>query len=225
MPSVNSEALPPTIIFKEKKMKKLVHYAILEDMKKYIKGFSSQDYDISYMGNSDPSVIEYARNYYASHLPVDITAWIRVNKPDDKLIYKDGLGQQVCFVRDTLGNLLFTDYAEKEINPIMVISTHTSKSVLLPVYQIKIPKHGIEMILRYNFYDWKISIASNKPIECDFMGLFDTKQRIPAIYCEGFPENKVYGSYSENHSKFTFALNTEYNLYTFMFLLNKYLNQ
>ena len=204
-------------------MKKLVHYAILGDMKKYIKDFNSDDYDMSYTGDTDPSVIKYVRNYYASHLPVDVTAWIRVNKPDENLIYKDGLGKQVCFVRDILCNLLFSNYNEKEDNPVMVISTHMSKSVLLPVFQITIPKHGLEIILRYNFYNWKVSIASKQPIECDFMGLFDTKQRIPAIYCEGFPDGKVYGCYAENQSKFTFEIDTDYNLYTFMFLLSKHL--
>jgi hypothetical protein len=221
MPSEISEASPPKIILKEKYMKKLVHYAILDDMKKYIKDFDPNDYDLSYTGDTDPSVLKYARDYYASHLPVDVTAWVRVNKPNDNLIYKDGLAEQVCFVRDTLGGRLLGNYFESERNPIMVISTHTSKSVLLPVYQITLPKHGIEIILRYNFYDWKISIASEEPIECDFMGLFDEKQRIPAIYCEGFPYDKVYGSYAENHSKFTFEIGTNYDLYTLMFLLKK----
>lgn len=204
-------------------MKKLVHYSILGDMKKYIKDFNSDDYDMSYMTNTDPSVIEYVRNYYESHLPVDVTAWVRVNRPTDNLIYKNGLGQQVCFVRDTLCNLLFSNYNEKEANPVMVISTHTSKSVLLPVYQINIPKYGIEIILRDNFYDWKVSIASKRALIFDFMGLFDTKKKIPAIYCEGFPEDKVYNSYSRNHHFFTFEIRNDYDLYTFMFLLSKYL--
>lgn len=203
-------------------MKRLVHYSILEDMEKYIKDFNPNDYDRTIMGPTDPAVIEYAKNYYATHLPVDVTAWIRVNKPDDNLIYKDGLGQQVCFVRDTLCNLLFSDYNEKENNPVMVISTHTSKSVLLPVYQINLPS-GIEIILRNNFYDWKVSITSKEPIRCDFMGLFDMDQIIPATYCEGFPENKVYPSYSDNHSNFTCEIRTDYDLYTFMFLLTDYL--
>lgn len=206
-------------------MKKLVHYAILEDMQKYIPGLNPNVYDKSW-SETDPSIIEYVRNYYAKHLPVDVTAWIRVNEPDKNLIYKEELGKQICFVRDDLCGLLFRDsLEEQENNPPMVISTHMSKSVLLPVYQINVPKYGIEIILRDNFYNWKISIASKQPIECDFMGLFDEKETISPIYCEGFPKEKVYESYSENHSKFTFEICNDYELYTLMFLLSKYLER
>ena len=203
-------------------MKPRVHYALLEDMQKYIPNFNPSYYE-SVGDKTDLPVIEFLRNHYNTHLPVDVTAWIRVNEPDENLIYKDGLGKQLCFVRDTLCQIFFPDYKERDKNLPMVISTHRSKSVLLPVYQIKLKKYGIEIILRYNFYDWKVSIASKTPIECDFMGLFDEGQKIPSIYCEGFPENKVYGSYSENKSRFTVEIRNDYKLYTFMFLLKKYL--
>ncbi|MCR5147169.1 MAG: hypothetical protein K6B70_07535 [Clostridia bacterium] len=203
-------------------MKKRVHYAYLEDMEKYIKGFNPDDYE-SCGDQSDPSVIEYARDYYAKHLPVDVTAWIRVNEPDENLIYAKGLGDQVCFVRDTLHSLLTSTYEEWLNNPPMVISTHCSKSVKLPVYQINLEKYGIEIILRYNFYDWKVSIKSERPLEFDFMGLFDPKKEISELCCEGFPEEKVYGCYEKDHSQFTFEIVSRYDLYTYIFLLKNYL--
>lgn len=202
-------------------MKKQVHYAYLEDMKKYIPGFNPEDYE-STDEQTDSSVIAYAREYYNSHLPVDLTAWMRVNEPDDCLIYKKGFYEQIRFVNYTVCELFFT-FEEWKKNPPMVISTHMSKSVKLPVYQINLKKYGIEMILRYNFYDWKISIKSDKPLEFDYMGLFNPDQKISSCYCEGFPDDKVYGSYSEDHSQFTIEIGSEYNLYTFMFLLRNYL--
>lgn len=203
-------------------MKKSVHYSVLEDMKKYIKNFNPEEYERS-VDSSDPSVIEYLREYYDNHLPVDVTAWIRANKPEERLIYGKGLGEQVCFVRDVICELFWNTYEELEANLPMVISTHYSKSVKLPVYQIDLKKYGVEMVLRYNFYDWKVSIKSDIPIDIDWMGLFKSDEVISSVYCEGFPEDKVYGSYEQNHSQFTVEIRSKYNLYVFMFLLSNYL--
>ncbi len=203
-------------------MKKRVHYAELEDMQKYIEGFNPDDYE-SCGEHTDPSVIAYARDYYDKHLPVDVTAWIRVNEPDENLIYAKGLGDQVCFVRNRLCQLLSSTYEEWCDNPPLVISTHYSKSVKLPVFQISLEKYGIEMVLRYNFYDWKISVKSDKPLDFDYMGLFNPTEEISYLYCEGFPRDKVYGSYEQSHSQFTIEIGSHYNLYTFIFLLKNYL--
>lgn len=203
-------------------MKKRVHYAVLKDMQKYIEGFNPDDYE-SCGEHTDPSVIAYTRDYYDKHLPVDVTAWLRVNEPDENLIYAKGLGDQVCFVRDRLCHLLISTYKEWRDNPPLVISTHYSKSVKLPVFQINLEKYGIEMVLRYNFYDWKISVKSDKPLDFDYMGLFNPTEEISYLYCEGFPRDKVYGSYEQSHSQFTIEIGSHYNLYTFIFLLKNYL--
>jgi len=202
-------------------MKKRVNYTEMEDMQKYIEGFNPDDYE--YGGETDPSVIAFARDYYDKHLPVDVTAWIRVNEPDEKLIYGKGLGKQVCFVRDEICKILSSNYDEWKNNPPMVISTHYSKSVKLPVFRIYLEKYGIEIILRDNFYDWKISVKSDKPLDFDYMGLFNPTKKILDIYCEGFPQDKVYGSYEENHKEFTIEIASDYDLYTFIFLLKNYL--
>ena len=203
-------------------MKKQVHYADLEYMQKYIEDFNPDDYESS-CGPTDPSVIEYARKYYDEHLPVDVTAWLRVNKPDEDLIFAKGLGNQVCFVRDKLCQLLRSTYEEWCDNPPLVISIHYSKSVKLPVFQINLEKYGIEIVLRCNFYDWKISIKSDRPLDFDHMGLFNPTEEISYLYCEGFPKDKVYGCYEQNHSMFTIEICSNYNLYTFIFLLKNYL--
>lgn len=204
-------------------MKKQVHYTILEDMKKYIKDFDPKEYESSYE-HSTPSVIEEIRKYYDEHLPVDVTAWVRVNEPSKDLIFGSGLGTQVCLVRDQICRLLYNSYEEWASNPPMVISTHRSKSVKLPVYQIILKQYGIKIVLRNNFYDWKISIKSEVPLDFDFMGLFDYSKEWAACYCEGFPKDDVYGSYSSSCTHFTFELNTHYELYTFAYLLSHYLD-
>lgn len=207
----------------EKSMKKQVHYGILEDMKRYIDDFNFDSYESTF-GKTDPFVIEYVRNYYDNHLPVDVTAWARVNEPDEHLIYAQAGKNQICFVRDKLCELLYPSFDEWKDNQPMVISTHYSKSVRLPVYQINLKKYGIEIVLIGNFYDsWIISITSDKLLDFNYMGLFNPEEVFHVIPSDGFPMDKVYGSYSQNHSKFTIIINSCYDLYTLFFLLKNYL--
>lgn len=205
-------------------MKKAVHYTILSDMQKYIPNFDASQYEYS-DSQTDPSVIRYVRNYYSNHLPVDITAWLRVNKPDPDLLYADRLEEQICFVKDSICKLLFPNSQDFLSNPPLVISTHTSNLVKLPIYQINLKKYGVEIVLRNNFYNWKVSIKSDIPLDFETMGLFDPTCYITSIYCEGFPVEKVYGSYSSNNSKFTVEIASDYKLYTFMYLLMNYLKK
>lgn len=206
-------------------MKENISYSLFEDMQKYIPKSTIKDVfpeGLNIGDTTDPAIIMFLNNYYASHLPVDVTAWFRVNKPSETLIYAKGLGTQVCFVRDTLYSIFYS-YEEAEHNPVMVISTHTSKSVKLPVYRIHLKEYNIEIILRYNFYNWIISINSEKPLDFDHMGLFDQTRVITHHYCEGFPKDKVYGCYQDNQSKFTIDIESQYDVYTFFYLLNNYL--
>lgn len=204
-------------------MKRKVHYAILEDMQKYVRDFNPDDYekDPDY---TDESVLLYLQDYYDKNLPVNITAWIRVNEPRETLIYRKAQGEQVCFVRDVISDrLVFADLGWDEHDEPMVISHHYSKSVKLPVFQITREDLGIEFVLRCNIYDWKISVKSEKPLDFDFMGLFDSKEVVNRFCCEGFPEDKIYGSFEQNKSQFTIEIGSEYNVYTFFFLLRNYL--
>lgn len=204
-------------------MKRKVHYAILEDMKKYVKDFNPDDYEKD-LGYTDTAVLLYLQDYYDKNLPVDVTAWIRVNEPKETLIYRKAQGEQVCFVRDVISDrLVFADKGWDEHDEPMVISHHYSKSVKLPVFQITRKDLGIEFVLRCNIYDWKISVKSEKPLNFDFMGLFDPKEVVNRYCCEGFPEDKIYGSYEQNNSEFTIEIGSEYNVYAFFFLLRKYL--
>ena len=165
---------------------------------------------------------------------VKINEWWSNNEPDEKLIYKDGLAEQCLFVRDTLMLNLFIDIAadylkygdySDERNEIyhnfvpLVIGTHYSKSVKLPVMEMDMSKIGLNIILRYNFYDWCISVESNDVVNCDFMGLVTGQKG----YFEGFPTDRIYDNYSsQNNKQFSVVLNNKYQVYTFMFLLRNW---
>jgi hypothetical protein len=119
-------------------------------------------------------------------------------------------------------DLLSDSYEEFKSNPVLVISTHRSKSIVLPVYQINYK--GIKMIIRNNFYDWKVTVDSKVQLNFDMMSLFNIKKRINSTLCEGFKYNQVFDSYENNKNKFTFEIEDQYKLYTFMYLLKNYIN-
>ena len=203
-------------------MKMKAQKVFLEDMEKYIKDFNPEDYEESL--ETDTAVILQTREYYDNHLPVGVAAWQRVNKPEDRLIFKGAMYEQIEFVRDSIcDRLVFSDVSWDEHDEPLVISHHYSKSVKLPVFKIEREDVGLVLIMRCNIYDWKITVESKKPIECDFMGIIDTEKPVNKFCCEGFPKDKIYGSYNQDHSKFTVEIDSWYNVYTFIFLLKNYL--
>lgn len=159
--------------------------------------------------------------------------WCSNNKPEENLIYKNGLSEQCVFVRDTLMRDLFlhiaSDYRSDktfdERSEILdnfipsVIGTHRSKSVLLPVMEMDLSKIGLKIVLRYNFYDWCISVESENEVDCDFMGLITNQKG----YFEGFPTDRIHEIYSEtNKKKFSVVLYNKYQVYTFVYLLRNW---
>lgn len=205
----------------------MIDYCIYDDLEKYCPEFEKD----KFKKMPDEEVIEFARNYYKNHLPVNITAWLRVNEPDERLIYKKCFSQQIRFIRDNISCDLFYgvenvdvadyyDQARYEAFQPVVIGTHMSKSVLLPVMEITLKTVGVKMILRDNFYDWCVSIESDNDINCDFKGLITDRQG----FYEGFPKNKIYPPYTkDNKKRFSFCIGSDYDLYVLMFLLRDYL--
>jgi len=146
--------------------------------------------------------------------------WANANNPDDNLKWKDSFWRQIIFVRDTIPRVLwregfdphkwFEEYSNID-DMVQVISTHTSKSIKCPVYQLKF--RGMTFTMRDNFYDWKVSVTSRIPLDIDFEELFDGSKEIHHVYCEGMSE--VYGAFDNNKSKFTIELSNDKELWFF----------
>ena len=144
--------------------------------------------------------------------------WQRTNDLDDNLIYKKAAENQEIFMRDDVGHNLLKSH-------VFVISTHMSKSCRLPVYYIKM-MNGIKVIMRGNFYDWKLSIdspvdlpANCIPNNCVSDGI---KNKISDCYCEGFKNNWVFDKYNpENPGKqFTIECPDKLRMYVVLHSLN-----
>lgn len=149
----------------------------------------------------------------------EILYWMRTWDLEDNLIYKKSATSQACFVRDNITDGLLKAHC-------FVVSTHYSKSCLLPVYYIKM-RNGIKLIMRCNFYDWKLSVEipesyDNLPVDylpkdcMTFSMVEDPLEPIPSCYLEGFKEEWCYGAYNpQNPSKrFTIEVPNDYCLFT-----------
>lgn len=122
--------------------------------------------------------------------------WIKDNQPKETMYWKGAFQQQMT---------LFTFMKEHYNDDISVVSTHTSKSILLPVILIPFRKHT-EIIVRHNFYNYAVSISSSHPdfniIPKEITNFF-SKDKISSCYCEGFEDEWVFGTYSNAVKKNT----------------------
>lgn len=147
---------------------------------------------------------------------ITLQEFILINLIDDKLIYKKNAENQLLLVRDTISQGLIRV-------PIFVISTHISKSCLLPVYGFKL-KNGIEVIMRENFHGWVVSISS--PIEISLPSNlvygdgYENNENISSRYCEGFKDEWCFEFKTENFKKSTFRVDDDFKLFTLLYFLN-----
>ncbi len=155
--------------------------------------------------------------------------WVNANKLDDNLIWKDSSSAQILFARDHLGGLFGAGlpYDQRRDEMCFVVSTHTSKSCLLPVYSFE--RAGLRLIARNNFFNWKFSVISEAPIEADFSGLFATTPPIDPkytgnplapVYFEGFPEELIFGYYADSDKRHWSAeIQSHYGAWATLFLI------
>lgn len=158
------------------------------------------------------------------------------NQPGKKMYWYESFWRQINFMNNDIVHLLIDLKKMKEFDKkygvynsewivfrdkfMTVLSTHTSKSILLPVYDFKYK--GVRFIVRYNFHDWKISVISKSDIEINPVGLFDpTSKSIHPVYFEGFPEKLVFQGYNtkNNKDKFSIEIYNNFGVYTFFWYL------
>lgn len=145
--------------------------------------------------------------------------WMRKDNIDDKMLWKKAAEHQECFLRDEICTNLLHTHA-------FVVSTHTSKSIQLPVYFFMM-HNGIKVVCRENFYGWMLSVKLPKDrpyediipkdlIECGYDG------DISDCYFEGFRKEWVFKGYKPNDKKqrnFSFGIYSDYEFYTVMYIL------
>jgi hypothetical protein len=145
----------------------------------------------------------------------------------DTMLWKESAINQMVYIRDLFPSLFGCG--------VEVISTHTSKSVKLPVYRA-VTKQDFDIIMRGNFYDWKVSVKLYKGLPFSFEQLCrelctdGIKNIINRSYFEGFKDEWIYSKleskYDEKYNGYRtnkeFSIELPYreeSLFTFLFLL------
>jgi len=128
-----------------------------------------------------------------------------------------------------LHGLMQNRLKKNERTEVQVISEHRSKSIKLPVYLLE--RGDLKIILRYNFYNWKMSVICNKKIDANFDGLFHTTppiepeytgNELASVYFEGFPKDIIFDYYEETDKKVWSAeLYSDQILWTTIYLILK----
>lgn len=161
---------------------------------------------------------------------MQLQKWISSQIVDDEMLWKGSWGRQVEFFRDSVAGLfgMGLHYDERE-DIASVISTHRSKSIILPVYKLHRPDIGLTLIARNNFYNWKLSVISEREVEANFDGLFHTTPPLEPdytgnplhpVYFEGFPGEYIFSYYAtSDKKKFSAEIGGGYTLWTVVFLL------
>lgn len=157
--------------------------------------------------------------------------WISEHTIEDEMFWKGPAQQQLRFVRDNLRYLVATGTKDREAveQVCTVISQHISKSITLPVYSLHRPDLGLRIILRDNFYNWKLSVISEAPISCNFEDIFHchppgdpdyTGDSLHPVYFEGFPADLIFGYYfTSGKRKWSAEINGDHRLYMTIFLI------
>lgn len=149
-----------------------------------------------------------------------LNEWLEQNQPSDEMGWKEAFWNQVNFVRTNLASILARNYKEYR-SLVKVAGIHTSKSIVCPVYYIRLEKEGVDIWMRYNFFNWNVSIQSDVLIDCDFLGTANDES-YGYCFCEGMEQWK-FGKIKDSKSKFTVCIRDHYDCYTFFRVLRKYL--
>lgn len=157
-------------------------------------------------------------------------AWAGMMETSD-LIYKPGATHQFDFFLYQLPRAFL--HTSKDVERYRelrndgwprVVSEHRSKSVPLPVVQYQLPSYAVEMKIRDNFHDYKISVNSIRPVEINPDGLWDpdSDYLLNPVYFEGFSEDWVFPRYGQSDKKkFSLQVRSEHEAWTFVFLLRR----
>lgn len=95
----------------------------------------------------------------------DLGVWDKANTPEEGLIYRDGMSEQIGKMAAVA--TLLPNYSQDEVCPPKVVGAHLSKSVGLPVACFKFAPYGqvsAYVFVRDNFHDLKVVVVSDSPI-------------------------------------------------------------
>ena len=130
-----------------------------------------------------------------------------IDKTSKDLIYRDAGINQIGFIKHFCKKFSI-------LKNCFVVSEHFSKSVALPVY--KIEYSGYTIYMRNNFYNWILTIESDKELKLPEILI---KNESKLYYIEGFKEEWQANPYEKGCKKCSIEINDDYDLYVILFNL------
>lgn len=123
--------------------------------------------------------------------------WIKENRVSPEMIWKRSAHKEF---RD------FFEFADILGGVPRVISTHRSKSIVLPVMEVETP-YGIRCVVRDNFHDIKVSVWCPEPCDHDLFGLpAGSDTYLHPVYFEGFEKEWIHEPFVLGNRKFSACL-------------------
>lgn len=145
--------------------------------------------------------------------------WAAAHCPKEHFIWTDAFWYQLNFVRNALCPLIAQAEGAKA-NPVRVIGEHTSKSIVLPVYQIA--TENLTVTMRCNMHDWNVSVRGKGRLAKGWhRGIISSVSR-QYLNFEGFPDDLRYPPYEDRDQEdyaFSFSVVSTYQLYALFVLL------
>lgn len=169
--------------------------------------------------------------HHHNDMHLTLHEWMWLNKPGEQKLWRDAAQSQFEFF-DRLTSLIASGLPEiacaARDGIARVISTHRSKSLELPVVQWTRPDLGVTFTLRDNFYNFKLSVSSERPIDDPaFPALFHTtpptdsdytRDPLASCYFEGFPSVLVYSYQATNKRVWSAEICGQHATYMVVFL-------
>ena len=144
-------------------------------------------------------------------IKTELRKWVKDLNLDPNLSYKNAAYQQFEKIQK------FQSIVE---GPAYVISSHTSKSVTLPV--VLVETDHADFILRDNFHDIKVSVNCPYPCDHDLFGLCaGGDSYLHDVYFEGFEYKWIYPPFIKGMSQFSVSTGWE-DLYSLGRLMKWY---
>lgn len=139
------------------------------------------------------------------------------NWPRETVNFAKSTEYQVCFVGDTLPKAYCANADEYRYANggagVMVIGSHRSKSIDLPVYGVDIPSLGVRAVISDNFHQWTVSVELPRPVDLSqFKDVMSMDRQDPS-YCYGFEGRWVYPSPEESPTIWTTRMSSTYDIY------------
>ena len=143
---------------------------------------------------------------------INYEQWLKDNQPHPGMMWNEARLRQINDIRILMEETLAS------INPIIsVVSTHKSKSIVLPVYLVETQTQ--QFILRDNFYNWTLSVIRKSENYYRLRDIINRDEIISSCYCEGFESCWTFGSYNMDPTMFTCQVISFNTLNILMYLL------